>query len=45
MFRTGETGTVGLRIDLSGKEAVDYASPELETISACAYGGVQMMVT
>jgi hypothetical protein len=24
MFRTGETGTVGLRIDFSGKEAVDY---------------------
>lgn len=24
MFRTGETGTVGLRMDFSGKEAVDY---------------------
>lgn len=24
MFRTGETGTVGFRIDFSGKEAVDY---------------------
>lgn len=24
MLRTGETGTVGLRIDFRGKEAVDY---------------------
>ena len=26
MFRTGETGTVGFRIDFSGNEAVDYIS-------------------
>lgn len=24
MFRTGDTGTVGFRIDLRGNEAVDY---------------------
>lgn len=28
MFRTGETGTVGLRIDLRGKEAVDCKARE-----------------
>lgn len=26
MFRTGETGTVGFRIDLRGNDAVDYVA-------------------
>lgn len=29
MLRTGETGIVGFRIDLRGKEAVDYIFFEL----------------
>lgn len=29
IFRTGETGTVGFRIDLRGNDAVDYEMFEL----------------
>lgn len=32
IFRTGETGAVGLRIDLRGKEAVDCKASELEGV-------------
>lgn len=38
MVRTGDTGTVGLRIDFSGKEAVDYRYFKSELFCICARG-------
>lgn len=38
IFRTGETGIVGLRIDLSGNEAVDYK--KLASVSSDGHGEI-----
>lgn len=40
MFRTGDTGIVGLRIDLRGNEAVDFSENQISLVGLLYAGNL-----